>query len=199
MAWCWRSAISAWCRRRSRPGSPLLVFATAAASIMLHQERAPGGAALGAASAGDCCPRPAAAEAMRRILRVFMSVPGLRPNGRSSPAWCSPPLAEGFGLASLLPALTILLGDGGEPTLVHQMVYGALDALGLPVNLEVLLLLVLVGRARQGGAGGARADPGRLRGRRGRDRSAHHRGGTPARRSNGATSPASRSAASPMR
>ena len=54
-------------------------------------------------------------------------------------------LAEGFGLASLLPALTLLMDDGGEPTLVHKMVYRALDALGLPVNIEVLLLLVLVG------------------------------------------------------
>ena len=54
-------------------------------------------------------------------------------------------LAEGFGLASLLPALTLLMDDGGDPTLVHKMVYRALDALGLPVNIEVLLLLVLVG------------------------------------------------------
>jgi ATP-binding cassette subfamily C protein len=81
---------------------------------------------------------------MRRILRVFMSVPG--PSKWTILAGLVlATLAEGFGLASLLPALTILLGDGGEPTLVHQMVYGALDALGLPVNLEVLLLLVLVG------------------------------------------------------
>jgi ATP-binding cassette subfamily C protein len=81
---------------------------------------------------------------MRRIFRVFMSVPGWG-KWLTLAGLVLATLAEGFGLASLLPALTILLDDGGEPTLVHEMVYGALDALGLPADLEVLLLLVLVG------------------------------------------------------
>jgi ATP-binding cassette, subfamily C, bacterial len=81
---------------------------------------------------------------MRRILRVFMSVPG-RGKWLTLAGLVLATLAEGFGLASLLPALTILLDDGGAPTLVHEMIYGVLDALGLPASLEVLLLLVLVG------------------------------------------------------
>ena len=81
---------------------------------------------------------------MRRILRVFMSVPG-RGKWLTLTGLLLATVAEGFGLASMLPALTILMDDGGEPTLVHKMVYGALDAVGLPHSLEVLLALVLVG------------------------------------------------------
>ena len=82
---------------------------------------------------------------MRRIFRVFMSVPG--PSKWTILAGLVlATVAEGFGLASLLPALTILLGEGGEePTLVHELIYGFLAAVGLPATLEVLLLLVLVG------------------------------------------------------
>ena len=82
---------------------------------------------------------------MRRIFRVFMSVPG-------GSKWTIlgglvlATLAEGFGLASLLPALTVLFGEGGEaPTVVHELVFGFLGAVGLPANLESLLLLVLLG------------------------------------------------------
>jgi ATP-binding cassette, subfamily C, bacterial len=82
---------------------------------------------------------------MRRIFRVFMSVPGWS-KWTILAGLVLATVAEGFGLASLLPALTILLDEGGqEPTLVHRLVYGLLDALGLPATLEVLLLLVLVG------------------------------------------------------
>jgi ATP-binding cassette subfamily C protein len=81
---------------------------------------------------------------MGRIIRVFRSVPG-RAKWLTLTGLVLATVAEGFGLASLLPALTILMDDGGEPTLVHKMVYSVLDALGLPHNLEVLLLLVLVG------------------------------------------------------
>lgn len=81
---------------------------------------------------------------MRRIIRVFRSVPG-RGKWLTLAGLVLATVAEGFGLASLLPALTIVMDDGGEPTLVHHMVYGVLDALGLPHSLGVLLLLVLVG------------------------------------------------------
>ena len=81
---------------------------------------------------------------MRRIIRVFRSVPG-RGKWLTLAGLVLATLAEGFGLASLLPALTLLMDDGGEPTLIHHMVYGALDAFGLPHTLGVLLLLVLAG------------------------------------------------------
>jgi ATP-binding cassette, subfamily C, bacterial len=81
---------------------------------------------------------------MRRIFRVFMSVPGWS-KWTILAGLVLATVAEGFGLASLLPALTILLGEGGEkPTLVHELIYGFLGALGLPPSLEVLLLLVLL-------------------------------------------------------
>ncbi len=55
-------------------------------------------------------------------------------------------LVEGFGLASLLPALTLLMNDsGGQSTLVHQLVYGAMGAIGLQPSLEALLLAVVIG------------------------------------------------------
>ena len=82
---------------------------------------------------------------MRRIFRVFMSVPGWS-KWTILAGLALATVAEGFGLASLLPALTILLDEGGrEPTLVHRLVYGFLNAVGLPATLEVLLLLVLAG------------------------------------------------------
>jgi len=82
---------------------------------------------------------------MRRIFRVFMSVPGAS-KWTVLAGLVLASLAEGFGFASLLPALTILLGDvGAEPTLVHELVYGTMAAVGLPPTLEVLLLLVLLG------------------------------------------------------
>jgi ATP-binding cassette subfamily C protein len=82
---------------------------------------------------------------MRRIFRVFMSVPGWS-KWTILAGLVLATVAEGFGLASLLPALTLLLGEGGEePTLVHELIYGFLAAVRLPATLEVLLLLVLVG------------------------------------------------------
>jgi ATP-binding cassette subfamily C protein len=82
---------------------------------------------------------------MRRIFRVFMSVPGWS-KWTILAGLLLATLAEGFGLASALPALTILLDETGEkPSLVHELVYGVLAAVGLPPSLEVLLLLVLIG------------------------------------------------------
>ena len=88
---------------------------------------------------------------MRRIFRVFMSVPGWS-KWTILAGLVLATVAEGFGLASLLPALTMLLGEGdAEPTLVHELIYGFLAALGLPATLEVLLLLVLAGVLLKGG------------------------------------------------
>jgi ATP-binding cassette subfamily C protein len=82
---------------------------------------------------------------MRRIFRIFMSVPG----GSKWTVMTSLLLAnlvEGFGLASLLPALTLLMNDSGsQSAVVHELVYGAINALGLPPSLETLLLLVVLG------------------------------------------------------
>ena len=47
---------------------------------------------------------------MRRIFRVFMSVPGWS-KWTILAGLVLATVAEGFGLASLLPALTMLLGD----------------------------------------------------------------------------------------
>jgi hypothetical protein len=72
---------------------------------------------------------------MRRIFRIFMSVPGAS-KWTVMASLLLANLVEGFGLASLLPALTLLMNDsGGQPTVVHQLVYGAIKALGLPPNL----------------------------------------------------------------
>ncbi len=56
-------------------------------------------------------------------------------------------LAEGFGIASLLPLLTVAAGPGaGAPSdsAIHDMVTGALAAIGLPPDL-IVLLVVFVG------------------------------------------------------
>src|SRR5512132_510331 len=82
---------------------------------------------------------------MRRIFRIFMSVSGAS-KWTVMVSLLLANLVEGFGLASLLPALTLLMNDsGGQPTVVHQLVYGAIKAVGLPASLETLLLLVVLG------------------------------------------------------
>ncbi|WGF86424.1 ABC transporter ATP-binding protein [Marinivivus vitaminiproducens] len=82
---------------------------------------------------------------MIRIIRLFLSSPG-------SSKWTvllaliAASLAEGFGIATLLPALTVLLDDpGAAPTFAHEIVYGVLGFFGIPPILEVLLLIVVVG------------------------------------------------------
>ncbi len=53
-------------------------------------------------------------------------------------------LAEGFGIASLLPALTVAAGDtAGDRSAIHRVVAQALDAVGLPLDLGVLLMVVV--------------------------------------------------------
>ncbi len=57
-------------------------------------------------------------------------------------------LAEGFGIASLVPLLTIAAGSGGgssADSAVSQMVLGALSAVGLPADMAVLLVVLVVG------------------------------------------------------
>lgn len=53
-------------------------------------------------------------------------------------------LAEGFGLASLLPLLTLVGGDRGD-SLLDEIVRSVLAAVGLPLQVEVLLLVVVAG------------------------------------------------------
>jgi ATP-binding cassette subfamily C protein len=57
-------------------------------------------------------------------------------------------LAEGFGLASLLPLLTVASGPdaaANSGSAIHDMVNGALAAVGLPADLLVLLIVVVGG------------------------------------------------------
>jgi ATP-binding cassette, subfamily C, bacterial len=82
---------------------------------------------------------------MRRIFRVFMSVPGWS-KWTVMAGLLLANLVEGFGLASLLPALTLLMNDtSSTPTMVHELVYGAMNAIGLQPSLGTLLLAVLFG------------------------------------------------------
>ncbi len=82
---------------------------------------------------------------MRRIFHIFTSVPGWS-KWTIMAGLLLANLVEGFGLASLLPALTLLMNDtGGQPTVVHEMVYGAMSAFGLRPSLGILLLAVLLG------------------------------------------------------
>jgi ATP-binding cassette subfamily C protein len=57
-------------------------------------------------------------------------------------------LAEGFGIASVLPLLTVAAGpQAGDASnsAIHDMVNGALAAVGLPADLLVLLMVVVGG------------------------------------------------------
>lgn len=53
-------------------------------------------------------------------------------------------LAEGIGLAGLLPVLSIATGEGGDSAL-YGVIVGALAAVGLPLDMPVLLGVVLGG------------------------------------------------------
>ena len=134
---CVPPALAAW--------TPLAVFAASGRLDHAAAGARPAGSRGAGGRRSAVCAKAGAAE------RDAADPPRLHeraragPNGPTLAGLVLATVAEGFGLASLLPALTILMDDGGEPTLVHKMVYGALDALGLPANLEVLLLLVLVG------------------------------------------------------
>lgn len=82
---------------------------------------------------------------MFHVLRIFFNADG-RTRWTVLISLILASFAEGVGLASLLPALTVVLGDGSEETsAVHDMVRGALDLVGLPATLEVLLLVVVLG------------------------------------------------------
>ncbi len=55
-------------------------------------------------------------------------------------------LAEGIGLAGLLPLLTVAFGDpGSDSAPINTIVFSAFDAIGLPARFEVLLVVVVVG------------------------------------------------------
>jgi ATP-binding cassette subfamily C protein len=82
---------------------------------------------------------------MFQILRIFLSTEGpTKWTVLASLVLAS--LADGIGLASLLPALTAVLGDGGQQTSpIQRLVEGGLAYVGLPASFGVLLLLVLAG------------------------------------------------------
>lgn len=82
---------------------------------------------------------------MIRIIRLFLSSPGPS-KWTVLLALILASLAEGFGIATLLPALTVLLDDpAAAPTFAHEIVFGVLSYLGIPPVLEVLLLIVVLG------------------------------------------------------
>ena len=60
-------------------------------------------------------------------------------------------LAEGFGLASLLPLLAVAAGQAGNDSVVGRIVLNALDAVGLPADIGVLLVVVVGGLALKAG------------------------------------------------
>ena len=54
-------------------------------------------------------------------------------------------LAEGFGLASLLPLLAVAAGQAGNDSVVGKIVLNVLDTVGLPPDIGVLLVVVVGG------------------------------------------------------
>lgn len=84
---------------------------------------------------------------MRHVLSIFLNSGG-RTKWTVLISLVLASLAEGIGLATLLPALTVVLGDGGgEASTVDRLVHGVLESLGLDASLEVLLLVVCAGIA----------------------------------------------------
>ncbi len=55
--------------------------------------------------------------------------------------------AEGIGLASLLPVLSIATGQAGTDSWLNQLITQALTAIGLPMSLGALLMVVVAGAA----------------------------------------------------
>jgi ATP-binding cassette subfamily C protein len=82
---------------------------------------------------------------MRGILRIFLGTRGVR---KWSVLFCLliAGIAEGVGLASLLPALSVAFDpDGAQSSFLHRLVFGALDFAGIPHEIEFLLGLVVLG------------------------------------------------------
>ncbi len=82
---------------------------------------------------------------MLRVLKIFFDTPGPQ-------KWVVlgclilASLAEGFGIASLLPALALVLDEpAADASPAQEMVRETLAAIGLTPTLEVLLVVVMVG------------------------------------------------------
>jgi ATP-binding cassette subfamily C protein len=92
--------------------------------------------------------RPGKARRKRRsqgILRIFFTAPPLR---AALVMLCLllAGLAEGVGVATMLPVLTIAGGNaGGQPSWLEGTVRHALDVVGLPTDLVPLLFVVIGG------------------------------------------------------
>lgn len=81
---------------------------------------------------------------LRGILGIFFSSGGVN---RWLVLFClsAAAIAEGIGLASLLPVLSAVEGGGEDSSAASRAILGAVEAIGLPATVEVLIVLVLVG------------------------------------------------------
>ncbi len=88
---------------------------------------------------------PPIATPRRGVLAIFR---GIAPRRQYIVVGCLllASLAEGVGIASLLPVLSLAAGDAGtDQSPIHSAVTDVLGALGLPVDIGVLLLIVVFG------------------------------------------------------
>ncbi|MSP83479.1 MAG: ABC transporter ATP-binding protein [Alphaproteobacteria bacterium] len=85
---------------------------------------------------------------MRAVVRLFMGAGGGR---QATVLLCllAAGLAEGVGLASLMPLLTVAAGVPGDSA-IERLVLGGLGAIGLEPDLGVLLLFVVSGLVLKG-------------------------------------------------
>jgi ATP-binding cassette subfamily C protein len=81
---------------------------------------------------------------MRVVLRNFFRAEGTNP---WLVALCllAGSLAEGAGLVTLLPLLSVSTGSGESSSPIEEIVAGTLHALGIPARVEVLLVIVMTG------------------------------------------------------
>ncbi|MCW5752728.1 MAG: ABC transporter ATP-binding protein [Alphaproteobacteria bacterium] len=83
---------------------------------------------------------------MREILKIFFRTGGWRRQAMVLGCLLLAVLAESIGLASVLPLFSVALGEGGSPrSALDRAVYSMLDFLRLKPELNILLLIVVVG------------------------------------------------------
>lgn len=80
---------------------------------------------------------------MRDVFRIFMSSAGMV-KWTVLAALILATMAEGIGLASMLPAVTLAFGED-DTTGLGQTVTDALAWVGLPASLPILLLVIVIG------------------------------------------------------
>jgi len=82
---------------------------------------------------------------MLGVIRIFLSTSG-RTKWAVLISLLVAGIVEGFGLAALLPLLSLVLGDGQvDDSRMSQIVTEILDTIGLQPSLEVLLVIVVLG------------------------------------------------------